>query len=262
MIFVAHEIGSAEFADPLRRMGLPVTVKKLPSADFAFWGNGPEGECRIGIERKTVSEMVGAVSNKRLRGTQLPRMTARYRFRFLIVEGLTRVDAWDGLLETAKPVKDGKMSLWLPAGFGRGMAFEGYAKRLLTFQLKAAIHIIPTADRTNTARMVHALYRWFQVEWSKHKSHLAVEETQPDEAILDERTVRRQVLAQIPGIGWTRSAQISKQFEGQSLADTLRWVSVAHVEDWQRALGFKDGTETARRIHAALHTTGEQNAKG
>lgn len=261
MIDIAHEIGSSEFEPHLRRLGLPCRVRHLDSADFAWWGSGPEGECRIGVERKTVSEITGAASRGRLVGHQLPRMTERYRFRFLIVEGLTRVDPYDGILEAAKPVKDGRMSVWYPAGFGRGATFEGYFKHLMTLQLRAAIHILPTADRTGTAYALHALYRWFQTDWAKHKSHLKVDETHPDEAILDERTLRRQVLAQIPGIGWTRSAHVSKQFEGQPLADVFRWMASAAPEDWRRVLGFKDGTKTASRIVSVLRSSGEHEAK-
>lgn len=261
VIFIAHEVGSSEFEDPLRKLGLPVHVRALESADFAFWGQGPDGECRVGIERKTVSELVGVQSNKRLTGRQLPRMTKRYRFRFLIVEGLTRV-AWDGLLESARPVKNGQMSYWVPAGYGRGMAFESYIKRLMTFQLKAAITVVWSPDRTGTAHLIHAIYRWFQEPWASHRSHLQVEEAQPDEALLDERTLRRQILAQIPGVGWTRSATLSKHFEGTPLREMFQWVATATPDEWRRALGFKDGMGTARRIHAAIHTTGEQDAKG
>lgn len=263
MLDIAHETGSSEFERPLRRLGLQVRVRNLTSADFAFYGQGPEGECRIGVERKTVQEMVGLASRKRLTGHQLPRMTKRYRFRFLFVEGATRVNPDWGSLEAGKPVKGGRLTMWFPAGWGNERnTFETYFKNNLTLRLRAAMILIPTADKTETCHAIHALYRWFEKPWNQHGSHLAVDEVLPDSAIIDERTVRRQLLAQVPAIGWTRSAVISKQLSHLTLAQTLIWMGGATVKDWQRVLGFKDGLKTAQEIHRVLQGKEEQEAKG
>lgn len=261
MLDIAHEQGSAEFEPPLRRLGLPCRIRNLESADFAFWGHGADGMCRVGVERKTVSEMVTPSARGRLTGHQLPRMTLHYRYRFLMVEGLTRVEPRWGSLECAHAVKDGRMCVWQEAGWSRGEAFEAYFKHQLTLQLRAAIHIIPTADRTGTAHALHALYRWFQVPWQRHTSHLKVDEALPDAALIEERTVRRQLFAQIPYIGWTRSLQISRQFEGYTIADTLQWMAKASEQEWCEALGIKQGRKTARQIRSVLHGRDEHDAK-
>lgn len=256
MIDIAHEKGSAEFEEPLWRLGLPCRIKNLESADFAFWGEGPDGTCRIGIERKTVDEMTSFEGRGRLTGHQLPRMTKRYRFRFLLIEGLTRVEPREGMLQQGRPVKNGQLCAWGEAGFRRGETFEAYLKFQVTLQLKAAITIIPTADRTATAHAVHAIYRWFQVDWEKHKSHLKVDEAHPDEALLDERTIRRQTFAQWPGVGWQRSAKVSQHFH--SIADAV----TASEDEWMQALGIKKGRKIVRRLVDTLHGRGSDDAKG
>lgn len=256
MIDIAHETGSSEFEAPLRRLGLPCRIKNLSSADFAFYGEGPEGTCRIGIERKTVDEMTSFHGRGRLTGHQLPRMTKRYRFRLLLVEGLTRVEPRWGMLQQGSSIKNGELCVWQEAGFRRGDTFEGYLKFQLTLQLRAAITIIPTADRTATAYAIHAVYRWFQTDWHKHKSHLTVEEAQPDSAILDERTIRRQTFAQWPGIGWHRSAQVARHFP--SIASAV----AATEDEWMVALHIKQGRTIVRRLMQTLHGRADDDAKG
>jgi ERCC4-type nuclease len=259
---IAHETGSSEFERPLRRLGLEVRVRNLTSADFAFYGQGPDGECRVGVERKTVQEMVGLASRRRLTGHQLPRMTLRYRFRFLLIEGHTRVNSSWGNLEMSKPAKGGRVSVWFPAGWGKERdTFETYFKHNLTLRLKGAMILIPTADKTETAHALHALYRWFQKDWKDHTSHLTIDEVLPDQAIIDERTVRRQLLAQVPHLGWTYSAKVSKQLNHQTLAETLAWMAGASVKDWQRVLGFKEGMAIAQSIHRVLHAPADTRAK-
>lgn len=253
MIHIAHEVGSAEFEPALRRLNLPCEVRNLSSADFCFWGDGPDGPCRVGIERKTVAEMVGASSRKRLVGHQLSRMTARYRFRFLLIEGLVRMDPAWGMLHVAKSTSKPHVTVWVEAGWAReGATYDQYLKRQLTLRLKAVIHPVPTADKTETAYAVAGIYHWFQRPWASHKSHLLVDEALPDRALLEGRTLKRQLLAQIPHVGWERSAALAKQFDRESPGEMLAWVARATVKDWQRALRIAKGEKTAQKIVDAL----------
>lgn len=245
---IAHQQGSVEFERPLRRLGLPTRVRTMKFGDFAFYGQGPTGTVRVGIERKTIGEMVGDDSQRRFVGHQLPGLIERYDYRFLIVEGLTKVDPhWGSLLE-GKEVKQGKMVVWFEAGWGRGrQTFEHYTKRDLTLRLKAALHVLRSANREETAFLLHALYGWFQKDWKAHKSAFKVEEAQPDAAILDERTMRRKTFNQWPYISWERSARVSRVFRSVTEA------SNATVEQWMVALNVKEGRRMATEIVAFLH---------
>lgn len=258
---IATEVGSREFEQPLRRLGLPVRLRVMACGDFAFYGQGPAGLIRVGIERKRIGELVGEASRRRFVGRQLPRMVKRYDYCFLIVEGLTRLDSRDGILQEGKDVHSRKtgrdMTIWYDAGWGRDAStYERYVKELLTVRLRAAMHILPTSTASETAYVLHALYRWWQKDWTQHRSHLAVEQAEPDAVLLDERTFRRQTFAQWPGIGWTRSAKVSKYFTSVTAA------ACATEDEWMQALGIRQGRRIARRLVAMLHGDGDAPAKG
>ena len=258
---IAHEVGSREFERPLIRLGLPVRVRYLSCADFAFYGNGPSGTVRVGVERKTLSEMLGEASRKRLNGRQLPKMSRRFQYRFLIVEGRIRVETSRGELLKGKDITSGKgqlMTLWFPSGFsGYSELYENFLKRELTLRLRGAMQVIPTGSREETAMALHALYRWFQKDWSAHRSALALDTiTEAEGEIVDERSWRRDILAKFPGVGWKRSKRVANYFPsvGAACAGT--------VDDWQQALGFKAGRTVATKIVQYVHGQHEHVAKG
>ena len=171
---IAHEVGSREFLRPLTRLGVPARLRSLEYGDFAFYGNGPSGTTRVGIERKKVDELTGEASRKRFISRQLPGMIRRYPlFRFVIIEGASRVDLLEGELLTGKDVRSRKtgrlMTIWLDGqSWGRGYTFERWVKEQMTVRLKGGIHFITTASAEETAHWLHACYRWFQKDWSEH----------------------------------------------------------------------------------------------
>lgn len=264
--YVDDRRGSGEFLRPLVRMGIPATIKRLRFADFAFTLKGPHGSrLRIGVERKTVTEML-AVGETRFTGKQLPGLFGkeqglrRYDVVVLIVEGLTTIDP-DGVLMEGRIIrtKRGKtiavFDTW-KAGFGRGYhVYESYKKRQLTLAIKAHVIVEYTKSKTETAHLLHALYRWGQKDWSKHMSAYKVEAQETDTAILDERTIKRQTFAQWPGVGWTRSAKVSRYFP--SIAAAV----AASEREWMRALQIREGRKTVQKLIAVLHGKGDGDAK-
>lgn len=247
-MIVDDRIGSREFHKPLKRMGVDVGRRpmRLPSADFALTVNGPSGPLRIGVERKTTSEMLGAFQDRRFAKKQLPRMLASYDLVILIVEGFTSV-ARDGLLMAGK----------YEAGFGPGRhLYEPYIKFQLTLAIKTRVIVWPTKGKTETTHFLHALDRWGQKRWKDHKSAYVVDSLDADTVILDERTVKRQVLAQLPGVGWERSRRVAKYFESIEAAMN------ATPRQWNRALGIREGTKIATQIVNVIRGKISHEAKG
>lgn len=245
---VDDRIGSREFHKPLKRMGLPVGPRpvRLSCADFAFTVNGPAGPLRVGVERKTVSEILAAFQDRRFAKKQLPRMLAKYDVVVLVVEGVADV-ARDGLLMTGK---------WT-SGFGYGNhVYENYAKFQLTLAIKTRVIVWRTKNKTETAHFLHAFYRWGTKRWKDHKSAYVVDSLNPDTLILDERTVKRQVFAQFPGVGWERSRRVSKHFA------SIQQAVNANEREWMRALGIKEGTKIVRKLVAVLRGKVQHEAKG
>lgn len=246
-LLVDDRIGSREFHKPLRRMGVPARIQRLTYADFSLYIHGPNGPLHVGVERKTVTEMLGATHDNRFVGKQLPGLLKTYDLVVLVVEGFANVDRASGLLMAGK---------W-EAGFGPGRhMYEPYAKFQLTLALKAKLIVWPTKGRIETTHFLHALYRWGLKDWAAHKSAYKVESQAADRLILDERTIKRQTFAQWPGVGWKRSAKVAKYFPSIAVA------AHANALEWNRALGIVKGTKTARRLVRVLRGKESREAKG
>lgn len=260
-LFVDPANGSREFLTPLIRLGVPAILKHRHVADFTFYGNGPLGRVHVGIERKRIGEITGTIAgDKRFVGRQLPKLLkAHPEFPILIVEGLVKPD-FDGTLLKGKMIdrrRDNKppMVLFYDDRFDR-TTYERYQKFLASVRFKARLIVVPTADDVETASLVAAWYRWFDKPWNSHTSVYRVEESGPDSAILDERTFKRQTFAQWPGVGWKRSARVSRYF------DSIEEGATADVKQWMAALGVKEGKKTATRLVAMLRGKGDASAKG
>ncbi len=238
-LVIDDRIGSAEFKKSITRLlhGTTVKVRRLPCADFQFSGNGPVGTVSVGIERKTVSEMVGTASRKRFTSGQLPKMLKAYGpDSWLIIEGHCEADRWDGMLTAGK---------W-EAGYDGRMMYEHWIMRRVTMLRKSRLMVVCTRNKTETARAVVALYRWYQKPWKAHKSAYAVDEQTVDTVIFSERTWRRQVLAQFPGVGWERSKLAARYF------DCVQDAVMATPQMWQKALGFKKCGKVCHSLVARL----------
>lgn len=232
--------GSFNFVRHLKRDGVPCIVKRLQYGDFAFTGNGPSGVVRVGVERKTTDEIISAVMDNRFTGHQVPGLLSSYDFVILIVEGKSWPDAEGTLMQ------------------GRGYAghtrtthlWANYVKFQLTLMFKARLFIWPTRSKTETVQFIHALYDWFSKRWKDHHSVYTIDDTKPEQAILDRRTLKRRVAAQLPGVRWVRSKTIDDYFP--SILDMIN----ADQRSWQRALGVKEGRTLARNLY---HTIREKD---
>lgn len=271
MIRVSKAEGSESFIRPLRRAGARCclrTIAKMPFGDFWFWGNGPEGRCKVVIERKTISELVGELGNNRFEGHQIPGLLAvngdgrrQFRYVFLVVEGDRYIDRATGLLNP--------LALkFLPR---KAHVFRHFQKYELSLMLKYGIIVIPTKNKTHTTEVILAIYEWFtRKAWAAHKTGYKVEETKPDLAILSDRTMKRKVANQITQLAWVRSSKASQYFP--SIASMVigdpdfklpMGRTRAHAyEHWRKALGFKKTGKIVRAIVDVCHTREDVKGKG
>lgn len=240
--------GSFNFKRHLTRIGVPVRVRRMKTGDFRFGGNGPAGRVSVGIERKTVDEMLTAFMDSRFlggrtdddSGGQLGRLLTRYDIVILIVEGKSWPDPRSGIL----------MSGFNEAGHTRHRhLYENYMKFQFSLIFKARLFVFPTRSKTETVQFIHALYYWFQKSWSAHKSVYRIDETKPDAAILDIQTLQRRIAAQLPNVYWTRSKKVDQYF------DSILAMINASIAEWQAALGIKLGRKIASEIYRVIRET-------
>jgi len=85
--------GELELAELLRMKKIPVEIKHLESGDIVFW----YGEQSIGIERKTINDLIGSVtSGSRRLWEQLKILKDTYNHPIVLIEG--HIDYKDRLI--------------------------------------------------------------------------------------------------------------------------------------------------------------------
>lgn len=243
MLRVDRRIGSEELAAPLKRMGCKVELCTLDCADVAWTGYGPNNPpgVRVGVERKKLSEILACFGDSRFVSRQLPKLIETYDVAWLLIEGVYGVE------------RDGRMKLGHVFGPRKAHSYEAFTGFLLTLQQKAGLRIARTASFTETVHWLHTAYRWWQKPWERHHSAYAFDTVRVpyDPTITKAPSVLRLVAAQLPGIGWERSAAVEKHFI------SVRQMSECGWREWARIDGI--GEVTARRIVQALKGAGNGN---
>lgn len=243
MILVDPRGGSCELAAPLRKMGVEIDDKyELPFGDLVFEGRGVGGApVSIGIEFKTLRELISAIRTERLQGYQMRGMRPLFTHSYLFIEGELLYDARGRLLRrtgkrTTKP---------LPGQMG----VNELLKRIHVLHLCGGLNPWWTTSRKDTLQSIVALYHtWTDVDLDKHKSHLAIYEAPPLLPISD---FRRSVKT-FPGVGMRTSAAVEQYFKGSlqraTAASASEWASIEILDDKgkTRRLGMK----TAEQIVA------------
>lgn len=229
MILVDPRAGSADYAPLLRALGADVELVTLDYGDVCWYASGRA----IGVELKKVHDVLACITSGRLAGYQLPGMAAEYAEAWLVVEGLYRPNPEDGVLEVWRggwvPAKTGKQT-WMYR------QLDGF---LTTLEVKGGLRVKRTASEIETARVVHGLYQWTQT-WDGHKSHLALNRAGRDAAIFLRPTFARRVAAELPGVGFERSADVAIAFP------TVRQMVAADEQSWRRVPGI--GKKLAKQI--------------
>jgi ERCC4-type nuclease len=248
-VLIDDRVGSAEFAPLLAH--LPFCVRRLDYADFAFEGNGPYGPLMVGIERKTLPDLIQSIHSKRLSGHQIPGMLRDYGVVYLLVEGLYR-----GCPQT-QVLQHWQGNGWKVFRIGRkGYAVSEVDNYLTSVESIAGVHLRWTPTRQATAQLVDNLWNWWGKPWHSHKSLQVVYSPQAAAGPLGfddtEPTLIRRVVCQLPGVGITRSKDVAAKFT--TLMEFCQWMVQAGPEDWQEFEGI--GPALAERIFCTIHGIG------
>jgi len=234
-------VGSADLLDHLKPLGVACELTTLPFGDVALVGRG-EGErpVPVGIEVKTVGDLLNSMTTGRLAGHQLPGLLASYEWVWLLVEGVYRPDPASGILQTLKG------GAWAPMTTGpRRYMYRDLESFLLTLVVRAGLHVQRTHGRGETARWLAALDAWWGKAWDEHKSHHALHH----KASVRPRTfvppsLLRRIAAELPGVGWERSGAVAEKFR------SVREMVVAGEAEWREVEGI--GKKLSAQIVGAL----------
>uniref|UniRef100_A0A6M3K7S3 Putative nuclease n=1 Tax=viral metagenome TaxID=1070528 RepID=A0A6M3K7S3_9ZZZZ len=239
-ILVDDRVGSIEIAKHLK---IPVEVTRLEYGDFAFFGNGPDDAIiSVGIERKTLGDLVNSMQSGRLSGHQLIGLVETYNIIYLLVEGEYRVNLNTGAIMT------GHGKNWTPLGYGaRTFMYREVANFLNTLAIIGDIHVWFTHNPEESGAWVRFTYNWWQKEWEDHKAHKAFNRSKlaPSKALLVKPPVSKKLFNMLTDIGWEKAEALLQRFP------TMESLVMAEPKDIQEVKGVGKGL--ANSIWRELH---------
>lgn len=240
LMLVDDREGSRQFAKLLR----PSELGRLPFGDVSFLGNGPNGRpVPIGIELKQLSDVLSCITTGRFSGHQLPGLHSSYEYIYLVYYGIYSLDQRTGSLTVPRP-RPGDKKGWVNASIGsRAFMYREFESWLATMELRGGVRIRRAATVREAAAVVQSLFSWWGKDWEGHHSHLALQED-PPWGLLRKPNLLRKMAAQLPGVGWTRSAAVASHFDS-----VLEMVNAGEKE-WRQIEGI--GKKTAATVIASL----------
>lgn len=175
MILIDHKGGPegkripTEMVGIINRLGVHAELSDLDYGDAAFEGRSPIGTIAVGIERKTLHDLIKSIDDARLSGHQLIGMKQMYTVRAVIVEGHWKAHDPDG---------------WLMEGFNSGTSWgycrPGGQRRLYSTVYRYLISMQMTGTLVTYSRdLWHTCYNiceWFH--YFQKKEHTSMLELQ------------------------------------------------------------------------------------
>jgi ERCC4-type nuclease len=240
MLLLDDRTGSGDLLPALQSLvGKEVSLERLEFGDAAFVGNKGEEVVSVGIEIKTLSDMIQCILNGRFAGHQLPGLTQDFDYVMLIVEGEFRPDESTGVLQY---LRKGKFWSYVNQGPRRFM-YRELDKFFMTLEFKVGVIYRNTQDRRETAQVVADAYKWWQQGWDEHKSHTGFNRSR-DAVTLAHPDLIACVAKELPGIGDKKARDAAAHFE------SVRAMINADVDEWCRLDGV--GKTFAQRIVDAV----------
>jgi ERCC4-type nuclease len=202
----------------------------LDFGDVMLSGHGPnETAITVGVEVKSVFDLLRSINNGRLGGHQIPGLLRSYDYAFLLIFGAVRPGP-DNRLQVWR----GRM--WRTHYFGnKPMPWPFLEGFLLTAQMFTPLKVKWVYNESDAASWLCVLDHWLSKPWGKHKA-LAVFDRSREIAVppgSDPVEVRMARIAScLPGIDWYRGWNMARHFDSvQEMinADTNDFRSVKSI---------------------------------
>jgi ERCC4-type nuclease len=241
MILIDERVGSREFLQKIRGLGVDAELAGKIPADFQFTGNGDGRQVLVGIERKTIQDLLNSMRDRRLAGSQVGGMLQTYDVACLVVEGIWRRQRESGLVE----IQNGK---WRAA---RGSyRYSEVRSFLCSLRELGDIRIWRTGDEEETCADIVCEYLWWQKQWHDHRTAKSVYAPPPKprtghraHTFRHETTLLEEWLSRLPHID-SRAIELAQYFS------SARDMAEADVDRWTTIKGI--GKKTAEQIVEAI----------
>lgn len=234
---VNDQQASMELVRYIRARGVMADRFRLDSGDLQFEGNSLQGRILVGIERKTLHDLLHCIDDGRLNQQRIS-MAKMYAVSILMVEGVYR-ESREGYLLQGFVHGDGyKFKL---CDYRQRPVLYSKLRYLMSIALTGMI-VCRTSDILHTALEACEWYNYFQNP--DHTSMLAIQK--PIIPAADGRpTLTRKWAHDIEGVGLKYSAEAQKIFK------TPYDLARSDESDWLRIDGI--GVPTAQDIVRQIH---------
>lgn len=217
MILIDDRDGSRPLAD-LPPLDGYCELTRLDWGDACLSGHGPDGSTiSVGVEVKSIHDLLSSISTGRLGGTQIPRMLDTYDHSFLLYYGIYRPDPITNLLQ----VRRGKS--WKRFRIGRRDVPYSYLEGfLLTVEMFTPVRVRHLYDVHEVACWLRVMDHWLEKPWEKHNALKVFDKSRAVSSLPGIDPVEEQIArtaASLPAVDWVRGHKIAKAFD--SIADLM-----------------------------------------
>jgi ERCC4-type nuclease len=224
---------SKEMCAIIQRIGIPAQLARLPYGDFAFEGRWEDQPITVGVELKTLHDMLNCIDDSRYSASQKIGMGHLYQASYLIVEGIFKPHDPSGIL--MEGFQNG--TSWGECRYRSSRVQYSKLRRYLLSVGHSGVHVLYTRDIVQTCWDVAELYQYYQKK--NHTSMLQTQLLSVPGMDVHPPLVRRWA-ADIDGIGTKHS------LDAEHLFKVPINLARASESDWLRIEGI--GPKTAIKI--------------
>ena len=244
-VLVDPRIGSRDLVEPLLRLKIPARLEHLEYGDVQMVRRGPDDRpVLVGIEVKTVNDVLACIVDKRFSGHQLPGLLASYEVRWLLIEGAMVCAPTRELLIARL---DGKPPKRAAVG-ERPWVYEAVQSWRRSVEMSGC-YTDNVPDRRSTVAWIASYYAWSRKRPEEHQSQLGIrlknlgveqDPIDPLASYLVEVTPKMKVAASLlRGIGVERARAAAAYFR------SIKSMVGAPASEWEKVEGFGKKLSTA-----------------
>lgn len=248
MILIDDRDGSRDLADMpvlenhhvMGRIETEIGGKVVPVGDVLLTGHGPNGSTlRIGVELKSIHDLLSSISTGRLGGTQIPRMLKAFDVAVILFYGVYRCGPFNHL--QVRRWKNRKQTWVTYKVGGRPVPFSFLEGWMLTASLLPTVGggtpliIKHVYDINEAAVWLRVLDGWLDKPWDRHRGLAVFDKSRELSAPPDADPVEFQIArtaSSFPGLDWVRGWAAAAYF------DSVREMVNADITEWQKIKGI------------------------
>lgn len=220
MIQVDARTGSGHLVPILNNLGAEAEAVHLDFGDVSFPMNGPAGLLTVGVEVKTIPDLISSMISRRLTTRQLPGMRQNYDVVMLAILGRVKRDLTGGIVE-------GKYGKWFP--LQTSLSWDQLEGMKASLRYAYGVIVVEFETAKDFCCWLKVQEKWASRKWEDHQSHLPSHQIFNAEvgersgllpALPLEPTNTYLAACAIPGIGMALAKKLAQDFhEPRALAN-------------------------------------------